>query len=174
MLVKVIVAISDDNGIGKDNRLPWRCKDDILFFSRNTIGNGNNAVLMGKNTWLSLPNPLRNRMNIVVSSTMEVNTQGVTVERTIEDAIKTAESAGVDTLWVIGGASIYEWFLNYRKTDELVVSMIPGKYECDTFFPSIDWNMWRENYRFSIGDVGLEVVYYKNKLKWRDSYNLIQ
>jgi dihydrofolate reductase len=172
MLVKVIVAISDVNGIGKDNCLPWRCKDDMLFFSRNTIGNGNNAVLMGKKTWLSLQNPLRNRMNIVVSTTLNDNIQGVTVERTIENAINTADSEGIDTLWVIGGASIYEWFLNYRKTDELVVSMIPGKYDCDTFFPSIDLNVWRENYRFVIGDVGVEIIYYK-KLKCQDNYNLI-
>ena len=50
MLVKMIVAISENNGIGKDNRLPWRCKDDLLFFSRTTIGSGNNAVIMGKKT----------------------------------------------------------------------------------------------------------------------------
>lgn len=164
MLVKVIVAISENNGIGKDNRLPWRFKDDLLFFSKTTTSNGNNAVIMGKNTWLSLPGPLKNRMNIVVSSTMK-STDGITIAKTIESAIAIAENAGRDTLWVIGGASIYEWFLNYKNTDELVVSKIPGKYECDVFFPEIDLAKWKENYKFSIGNNGLEVLYYKNRLK---------
>lgn len=161
MLVKMIVAISENNGIGKDNRLPWRCKDDLLFFSRTTIGSGNNAVIMGKNTWLSLPGPLRNRMNIVVSNSMNNSAPGVTVERTIDAAISTAASASVDTLWVIGGASIYEWFLNYENTDELVVSKIPGNYDCDVFFPVIDLEKWKERYTLSIGNDGLEVLYYK-------------
>ena len=172
MLVKVIVAISNNNGIGKDNKLPWKCRDDMLFFSRNTIGTGDNAVIMGKNTWESIGKPLRNRMNIVVSTTLKP-TEGITVARTIEGALTIAENTGINTLWVIGGSSIYEWFLNYEKTDELVVSKIPGDYECDTFFPSIQPEKWKENYRFAIGNDGLEVLYYKNRLKWHDNNKLI-
>lgn len=164
MLVKIIVAICENNGIGKDNRLPWRCRDDLRFFSTTTVSSGNNAVLMGKNTWLSLPGPLKNRINIVVSSTMKP-TNGITLVNTIESAITIAENTGIDTLWVIGGASIYQWFLNYKNTDELVVSKIPGKYECDVFFPEIDLAKWKENYKFSVGNNGLEVLYYKNRLK---------
>lgn len=173
MLVKVIVAICENNGIGKDNKLPWKCKDDMLFFARNTIGSGENAVIMGKNTWLSIGKPLRNRKNIVVSTTLKP-TEGITVSKTIDEALIVAENSGINTLWVIGGSSIYEWFLNYEKTDELVVSKIPGEYECDTFFPHIDLAKWKENYRFSVGNDGLEVFYYKNKLKWQGTYNLIE
>ena len=173
MLVKVIVAISDNNGIGKDNQLPWKCRDDMLFFARNTIGTGDNAVVMGKNTWLSIGKPLRNRMNIVVSSTMK-QTDGITIAKTIESALAIAENTGINTLWVIGGASIYKWFLNYEKTNELVISKIPGQYDCDVFFPEIDLEKWKENYRFAVGNSGLEVFYYKNRLKWHDTNNLIE
>jgi len=164
MLIKIIVAISTNNGIGKDNKLPWKYKDDIIFFSRNTTGTGNNAVLMGKNTWLSIGKPLRNRMNIVVSTTLP-EIEGINVSKSIEDAIALAEKSDISTLWVIGGSSIYEWFLNNEISNELVISKIPENYVCDTFFPEIDKTRWRETYRFSIGDHGLEVIYYKNRLK---------
>lgn len=173
MIVKVIVAISENNGIGKDNKLPWKCREDMLFFARNTIGSGKNAVVMGKNTWLSIGKPLRSRMNIVVSTKLK-QTDGVIVTKTIEDAINHADKSGIDTLWVIGGSSLYEWFLNYEKTEEIVISKIPGNYECDTFFPDIDLANWKESYRFSVGNYGLEVFYYKNRLKWHKTYNLIE
>jgi dihydrofolate reductase len=173
MIVKVIVAISENNGIGKDNKLPWKCREDMLFFARNTIGSGKNAVVMGKNTWLSIGKPLRSRMNIVVSTKLK-QTDGVIVTKTIEDAINHADKSGIDTLWVIGGSSLYEWFLNYEKTEEIVISKIPGNYECDTFFPDIDLANWKESYRFSVGNYGLEVFYYKNRLKWHNTYNLIE
>ena len=99
-------------------------------------------------------------MNIVVSSTMK-QTDGITIAKTIESALAIAENTGINTLWVIGGASIYKWFLNYEKTNELVISKIPGQYDCDVFFPEIDLEKWKENYRFAVGNSGLEVFYYK-------------
>lgn len=171
MLVKVIVAVCDNNGIGKDNALPWKCKDDMMFFARNTIGSGDNAVIMGKNTWSSIGKPLRNRLNIVVSSTLDT-VDGITVSRTIEDAILFAENKNINTLWVIGGSSIYQWFLNYEKTDEIIISKIPGEYECDTFFPTLQNEKWKQTYRFSIGERGLEVFYYKNRLKWQNAIHI--
>lgn len=172
MLVKVIVATDTNNGIGKNNRIPWSCKDDMHFFARNTIGNGENAVMMGKNTWLSIGRPLVRRMNIVVSSTLS-EIEGAVVSKTVEEGIEAARKAKVDILWVIGGAGIYEWFLNYEHTDEVVVSKIPGRYKCDVFFPAMNAEKWSKSYQFEIGKSGLTVFYYRNRLKWRDPYDVI-
>ena len=171
MLVKVIVAISENNGIGKDNQLPWKYKDDMRFFSRNTIGAGNNAALMGKNTWLSIGKPLRNRMNIVVSTTLS-ESQDITVSKSIEGAILLADGASINTLWVIGGYSIYEWFINNKIADELIISKIPGHYECDTFFPEINLELWKETSRYSIGHEGVVVIHHKNINKKQSHNNL--
>ena len=68
MKIKIIAAVCKNNGIGKNNSLPWNSKTDLKFFSKTTKGNNNNAVLMGRKTWESLNKPLINRFNIIISS----------------------------------------------------------------------------------------------------------
>ena len=68
----MIVALCNHGGIGKNNQLPWHFKKDMQYFSKLTRGNGNNAIVMGKNTWNSLPiNPLPKRENIILSTSIQ-------------------------------------------------------------------------------------------------------
>ena len=71
--MNIVVATCKNRGIGINNKLPWRISADMNFFKYLTIGNKNNAVVMGKNTFESLPQPLKNRDNIVVSTTIKKN-----------------------------------------------------------------------------------------------------
>ena len=130
--MNIIVAHCNNYGIGKDNNLPWHFKTDLRYFSKKTKGDGNNAILMGKNTWLSLPRrPLPNRDNFVLSTTLETNN----CFKSINEAKEYFNNHNYDEVWIIGGSSIYEQFINDPDVKKIYVSEIKKEYECDTFFP---------------------------------------
>ena len=108
---KMILAMDLDGCIGKDDGLPWRLRADMLRFKRLTIGEGQNAVLMGRTTWESLPEayrPLDNRLNIVVTRNQEYALEGVSVSYSIEKGLLVAEENDSEICWIIGGANVYE------------------------------------------------------------------
>ena len=107
----MILAMDLDGCIGKDDGLPWRLRADMLRFKRLTIGEGHNAVLMGRTTWESLPEayrPLDNRLNIVVTRNQEYALEGVSVSYSIEKGLLVAEENDSEICWIIGGANVYE------------------------------------------------------------------
>jgi len=156
MKINIAVAFSKNYGIGFKNNLPWsHLKKDMTLFSKRTTGSGNNAVIMGKNTWLSIPEcrrPLKNRTNIVISSSSpSLSLDGNPhVFSSINDAILFCESAKYDELWVIGGSRIYDEFLNtyYNKLNRVYITCVFGDYECDTFihFSAADYCVETEEY----------------------------
>lgn len=107
----MILAMDLDGCIGKDDGLPWRLREDMLRFKRLTVGEGQNAVLMGRTTWESLPEayrPLDNRLNIVVTRNQEYDLEGVSVSYSIEKGLLVAEENDSEICWIIGGANVYE------------------------------------------------------------------
>lgn len=153
MKIKIIAAVCKNNGIGKNNCLPWKSKTDLNFFSKTTKGNYNNAVLMGRKTWESLKKPLINRYNIIISSqNLHDSSPNVKVLKNIEEAIFFAKSNKFDILWIIGGAQIYETFLNkhYDLVEECIITEIQEEYECDTFFPNLE--KWKVSENRIIGN----------------------
>lgn len=143
---KLIAAVCSDGGIGCNGQLPWpHCKADMAHFAKRTTGAGNNAVVMGKKTWDSIPaRPLRRRANLILSSqphpTHPTHPEPEHWFRTVPDLFAHLEAAKYDEVWIIGGASIYEQFLAMHaigeiNIDEMCVTTMEGAYECDTFFP---------------------------------------
>ena len=119
VVFKLIAAMCSDGGIGYKGQLPWpHCKADMAHFAKRTTGAGNNAVIMGKKTWDSIPaRPLRNRANLILSShppeTYETHQGQSSSEhwfKTVPDLFAHLEFAKYDEAWIIGGASIYEQF----------------------------------------------------------------
>ena len=134
MKINLIVAHYKNFGIGINNTLPWNFKRDMKYFRELTsIQNKefkNPAVIMGKNTWLSLPKkPLPKRMNYILSTTIE-NEYSFT---NIDDIIKDCQLNQIDVLWVIGGSKVYESFLENDLIDYQIITVIHKKYNCDTF-----------------------------------------
>ncbi|MDR2126408.1 MAG: dihydrofolate reductase [Prevotellaceae bacterium] len=130
----IIVAIAENNAIGKNNSLLWHIADDLKYFKNITSGH---TVIMGKNTWLSLPvKPLPKRKNIIISQTLNMNEENVTVVRTIRDAIDICNENSEN--FVIGGAAIYEQFLPFA--DKLYITRVHRAFDADVFFPNIDTN----------------------------------
>lgn len=140
MNYNIIVAVCNDNGIGKDNQLPWdRISEDMRLFSKLTKGNGNNAIIMGKNTYQSIGRPLPNRTNIVLSSSLneEKEEKNIYVLKDISSCIKFCTDKSFDEVWVIGGESIYRQFLDLDLIQKIYKTEINKTIECDTFFPLI-------------------------------------
>ena len=131
----IIVAVSDNWVIGKDNKMPWHIKEDLKYFKENTSGH---PVIMGANTYKSIGKPLPNRTNIVVSHKYF---DGVINVSSLEDAYKEAEK--VDTqCFIIGGAQLYNLCINYM--DALYVTHIHTVIEdSDVVFPKIDESIWK-------------------------------
>lgn len=154
MKISIIVATDEESGIGKDGKLPWRNKADLQHFSLTTKGNGNNAVVMGRTTWHSLPNPpLAERTNLVLSTTMQEE-KGCKVVRSVEEAIAVAEGLGVDELWVIGGRLTYEAFEATGRVDRYVVTKIDGVHDCDVWYRPDTQDFWtRSRHKIEGGDV---------------------
>ncbi len=125
-----IIAIAKNFAIGKDGKLPWHYSSDLKFFKQTT---GGNAVVMGHNTWLSLPKrPLPNRLNIVLSRTAQTESEpNVLIMRDMESVLALKNYLACD-LFVIGGAKAYESFQNVM--DKWIVTEVPIEIEdADTF-----------------------------------------
>ena len=133
----IIVAIADNNAIGKDNSLLWHISEDLKFFKRTTSGS---PVIMGRRTFESIGRPLPKRMNIVVSRGFDAP-EGVVVVSSLEEAFRAADTS-VPRCFVIGGGQIYAQAL--PLADRLVVTHVHTVIEnADTFFPAIDPSVWK-------------------------------
>lgn len=137
-MITLIVARDRKGAIGKGNEIPWYAPEDLAFFKRETLGG---ACIMGRNTWDSLPfKPLKNRMNIVVSS------QGVDHEHvfaSLDEAIAFAYASANHRIYGMGGAAIYKAML--PLADRLLITEVDVDVEdADTFFPEFDPSEWYE------------------------------
>lgn len=138
MEICIIVATGKNGEIGCKGRLPWSLPRDMKHFKTLTEGN---AVVMGRKTYESIPNfPLKNRLNIVVSKSLDTVEGGI-VTANIEDAASLAKQKGYSRLFVIGGNSIYERML--PVCDRMYLTKVDGTFpEADVFFPKIDLSEW--------------------------------
>ena len=138
----IIVAISDNNAIGRDNALLWHISEDLKFFRRTTSGH---PVIMGRKTFESIGRPLPKRTNIVVSRGSEAP-EGTLLASSLEEAFNLAEGQVPVRCFVIGGGQIYSQAL--ELADRLVVTHVHTVIEnADTFFPEIDSQVWRVDNR---------------------------
>lgn len=131
--VTAILAMDENNGIGKDNTIPWKNKDDMQWVNQYTTGT---VIVMGGNTWESLPKkPLPSRVNVVVSSRTFIGNQPDRQynNKTPQEIISTLKSEFPNTNIVIfGGMQIYKQF--HSLVEKYVITKIPGVYNCDKVF----------------------------------------
>lgn len=142
--VSMILACTLDGGIGYENKIPWNIPDDLRKFkavtTRTIDSMKMNAVLMGRGTWESLQKHLPNRLNIVITKNGNmINDPSVLVFLDIASALRFCEWDGIETVFVIGGAQIYNTFLhNYEniKINKIYLSMMfyeASQHKMDTF-----------------------------------------
>ncbi|MEO6508426.1 MAG: dihydrofolate reductase [Patescibacteria group bacterium] len=131
MKLSLIVGISENNVIGKDNKLPWHLSVDLKRFKRLTTGH---SIIMGRKTYDSIGRPLPNRTNIVITRDPNYGVEGVMVAHSLDEAVKIAQkSPGSDEVFVIGGAQIFQEAL--KIADKLYLTIIHKQIEGDVYFP---------------------------------------
>lgn len=144
-MYSIIVAMTSDGGIGNNGGLPWiMLPEDMSFFRRATSGVNDkqktNIIIMGRKTWESLPTkPLKNRINIVVTST-SLETTDTLIAKTFEEALALAEELindrKVENVFAIGGASIYGAAIEDSRFTTVFATVVHPSRQltCDTFF----------------------------------------
>jgi len=169
----IIAAMAENRVIGKNNKMPWSIKGNLLHFKETTMGW---PCLMGRKTWESLPKkPLPGRLNIVISKTMTgqqvINSCEGWEPRSAAPGtpcfdVKNCDSlssaieycSGYEKIFICGGQSIYTQAMPLANKIEL--TMIPGQYDGDTFFPEIDNACWTITNTINFGDFSV-VTYNK-------------
>ena len=136
--IHAIVAIASDGAIGRQGDLLCYLPADMKHFKEVTMGH---SIIMGRKTFESFPRrPLPGRQNIVITRNTDWQYTGVTVANSLEDAIAAAET---DTVFIIGGAQVYEQSL--PLVDVLHLTRIHARWaSADTFFPTLDMSEWQE------------------------------
>lgn len=151
----VIAACCRNNGIGKDNTLPWRLKNELAYFNRMTTEppepGHKNIVIMGRKTWSSIPpkyRPLSGRSNVVLSRTVATIEDRDSVDHifsSLFDALEgLSEKRNKGQVWIVGGQSVYEEALKMKECKRIYLTRIDHDFDCDTFFPNIDEELYKQ------------------------------
>ena len=162
--MNIIVALNKkNNGIGMNNKIPWNISNDLKNFQQITSktfkDNTKNMVVMGHNTWKSIPTthkPLKNRINIVLTRNTDVklkhsieSNKDTFVKHNFDEIIEVSKlnlNYNISNIFIIGGETIYKMALETNLVSKIYVTEIYQDYECDTFFPKIDSNKYNLTY----------------------------
>ena len=125
MNISLIVAIDQNYGIGKNGTIPWSIKIDTNFFQDVTKRHKNSIVIMGANTWKSINSPLKDRTNIIISST--VKTEDAIVVKSFDESIQKCRELKANQVFICGGSKVYKEALRKLKLDKVYITKI-NKY----------------------------------------------
>lgn len=161
----IVVAVDTRSGIGKDGDLPWRLPGDQKHFKALTTETRDpakrNAVIMGRKTWESLPDrfrPLPGRLNVVLTRQEGYALPaGVRAASGVTEALESiaADVAGVESVFIIGGKSLYRDALALPVCEQLHITRVEGDFKCDTFFDDPGDNFVLESTSESLCENGI-------------------
>ena len=140
--ISIIVAVAENNVIGKDNKLIWHLPADMKFFKEKTTGH---CVITGRKNYESIPEkyrPLPNRTNIIITRQTHYKAPGAIVVGSVEQALDQAKKRGDAEIFIIGGAEIFKQTMH--KANKIYLTKIFHFFEGDTYFPEIDFKQWKE------------------------------
>ena len=143
MLLSAIVAISENNIIGRDGHLPWHLSADLKHFKAITLGH---HILLGRKNYQDINRPLPGRINLVLTRDPQFEAPGCIVCHSLNDAIAVAEKAGETELFIIGGAEIYRMALPF--CEKLYLTRVQASIEGDVEMPPLGegWVKVSEDY----------------------------
>ena len=161
MKISIIAAVGENNELGKNNDLIWHLPNDLKFFKTVTTGK---TVLMGRNTFWSLPKVLPNRTNIVITDMEEEYPKEVIIYNSIEAFLEDYKNTE-EEVFIIGGASIYKQFIDLAE--KIYLTEIEDKCEeAEVFFPQFDKEQYEKEI---IGENEDNGISYKHVLYKRRS-----
>lgn len=189
MEINLIACIDNKYGIGKNNNMPWEyCKDLNYFkyYTTHSIQNKKNIVIMGNNTFKSIPEqfrPLKHRLNIILSKTV-INNQEYNLNHNVlyfNDVLPLLcfldkNKNEINKVWIIGGSHIYKQFLELQIINKIYLTVIPNNnFNCDVFFPNdflknfklidskIDYDYNKKSYSINKDELHFMLYQYANK-----------
>ena len=134
--ITIIAAISENNVLGKNNKLIWHIPDDLKRFKKLTLGH---SVIMGRKTFESIAKPLPQRKNIILTRNKNYKAKGALIAHNVKEALNFCQNDNQP--FIIGGAEIYKLFMNISNKIEL--TRIHKSYDGDAFFPEILEEKWK-------------------------------
>lgn len=149
MKVRLIVAMDNERGIGKNNDLMWHLPADMKFFKETTLGH---VVVMGRKNFDSIPErfrPLVGRENVVLTRNTDFLAENCQVFHSLEACLAAYKNETERYVYIIGGGQIYKQALQLNCVDEMYITHVDHVYGADTFFPEIDENNWDTSVVFS-------------------------
>jgi dihydrofolate reductase len=160
-MLSIIVAVAENNSIGKDNNLLWRLPGDLKRFKEITDGN---TIVMGRKTFLSLPKVLPNRHHIVITrdKNFSIDDKNVTVINSLETILE-KYSNNPEEVFIIGGGEIYASFFPY--VGKIYLTEVYKNFNGDTFFPEIDYSKWEKTYESPVQEENNLKYKYTNLIK---------
>ena len=135
--ISLIVAVTKNMVIGKDNKLIWHLSDDLKHFKELTKGH---CVIMGRKTFESMPKALPNRTNIVITRKHDYVARDAIVVHSIHEALEKAKEDKQP--FIVGGGEIYSQSI--LISDRIELTRVHTEIEGDAFFPEIDPKIWKE------------------------------
>ena len=152
MIVSLIVAVSENKVIGKDNDLVWHLPADMRFFKDTTKGH---FVIMGRRNYESIPHryrPLPHRTNVIVTRQDDYKAEGCLIVNSVEAAIELAQKAGDKEPFVIGGGQIYKYAIEKNLVDRVYLTKVHTEIDGDTYFDDLDGSWKLLNTEFHPSD----------------------
>lgn len=138
MKISLVVAASENNVIGKDNRLLWHLPNDMKFFKNTTWGM---PVIMGRKTFESLGKPLAGRTNIVMTRDKKWTAEDTIVCSGMDEALKAAAGTDAKEVFVIGGGDVYKQVL--PQAGRVYLTRVHATFDGDAFFPELPAREWK-------------------------------
>lgn len=140
--ISIIAALDEKRGIGKDNKIPWRIKEDLVRLANMTRGH---VVILGRNSYESMAGyydksgremPAREYIVVTSNEDFKSSRHNTYPAGSIKDALKRAEKSGEDEVFIIGGSQIFNQTISLA--DKLYLTLVKEDFDCDTFFPDYD------------------------------------
>ncbi len=139
MIVSLIAALDENNGIGFQNSIPWHLPSDLIRFKKLTMGH---HLILGRKTFQSIGKTLPGRQMIVLTRNVDYNPGGSLLAYSFPEALELARSRGENEVFVVGGRDVYREALDIA--DRFFLTRVHFESEADTFFPEWKQEEWME------------------------------
>ena len=130
--LSIIVAVSQNNVIGRDNHLPWHIPEDFAWFKHHTRGH---PILMGRKTYESIGRTLHGRKNVIITRNREFKVSGAHIFLSLDDALNTLRAEEHREIFIIGGQQVFRDTLSL--VDRIYLTRVLRDYDGDAHMPAI-------------------------------------